>query len=101
MNTDKWGYKFLIDKKTLWEKKKLLVTSNFFFSHNVFKSCLLLMRYSEYLWNKGLTNMGKLFDTEIVYDKKQQNVFFFVLWRTCAFMNINQLQKFGNLHVQK
>ena len=22
--------------KTLWEKKKLLVTSNFFFSHNIF-----------------------------------------------------------------
>ena len=29
--------------KTLWEKEKLLVTSNLFFSHNVFKSCLLLM----------------------------------------------------------
>ena len=24
----------------LWEKEELLVTSNFFFSHNVFKSCL-------------------------------------------------------------
>ena len=24
--------------KTLWEKKKLLITSNFFFSHNVFYS---------------------------------------------------------------
>ena len=40
---DKWGYNFLIEKKTLWEKKKLLVTSNFFFSHNVFNSCMLLM----------------------------------------------------------
>ena len=29
--------------KTGWEKEKLLVMSNFFFSHNVFKSCLLLM----------------------------------------------------------
>ena len=27
----------------------------FSFSHNVFKSCLLLMRYNEYLWSKGLT----------------------------------------------
>ena len=36
-------------------KKKLLITSNFFFSHNVFKSCLLLMRQNEYIWSKGLT----------------------------------------------
>ena len=34
---------FWLSKETLWEKKKLLVTSNFFFSHNSFKSCLLLM----------------------------------------------------------
>ena len=38
------GYNFLIEWKTLREKMKFLVTSNFFFSHNVFKSCLLLMR---------------------------------------------------------
>ena len=38
----------------MWEKKKLLVTSNFFFFHNVFKSCLLLMRQNEYLWSTGL-----------------------------------------------
>ena len=25
-----------------------------FFSHNVFKSCLLLLRQNEYLWSKGL-----------------------------------------------
>ena len=30
--------------------------SNFFFSHNVFKSCLLLMHQNQYLWRKGLTN---------------------------------------------
>ena len=39
----------VIELKTLWEKEKLLVTSNFSFSHNVFKSCLLLMRQNEYL----------------------------------------------------
>ena len=38
----------------MWEKEKLLVTSNFSLSHNVFKSCLLLMRQNEYLWSKGL-----------------------------------------------
>ena len=53
-NIDKWGCTFLIEYKTLWEKEKLLVTSNFFFSHNVFKSCMLLMCLNEYLWSKGL-----------------------------------------------
>ena len=48
------GYNDLIEQKTLLEKEKLLVTSNFFFSHNVFKSCLLLMRQNDYLWSKGL-----------------------------------------------
>ena len=51
---DKWGYNHLIEQKTLREKEKLLVTSNFSFSHNVFKSCLLLMRQTQYLWSKGL-----------------------------------------------
>ena len=27
INNDKWVYNFLIEEKTLWEKKKLLVTS--------------------------------------------------------------------------
>ena len=58
-NIDKWGYNFLIEEKTLWKKKKLLVTSNFFLSRNVFKSCLLLMRQNEYLWSRGLTMMRK------------------------------------------
>ena len=43
-NVDKWGCSFLIEEKTFWEKKKLLATSSFFISHNVFKSCQLLMR---------------------------------------------------------
>ena len=46
----------LIEKQKLWEKKKLLVTSNFFFSHNVFNSWLLLVRQSEYSWSEGLTH---------------------------------------------
>ena len=52
---DKWRYSYLIEQKTLWEKKKLLITSNFFFSHNVFKSYLLFMRQNEYLWTRGLS----------------------------------------------
>ena len=46
------GYNYPTEEKTLWEKEKLLVTSNFSFSHNVFKSCLLLMGQDEYLWSK-------------------------------------------------
>ena len=57
-NMDKWRNKYLTEqKKTLWEKEKLLLTSNFFFSHNVFKSCLLLMCQNEYLWSKGLKSI--------------------------------------------
>ena len=37
------------------KKEILLVMSNFSFSHNVFKSCVLLMCQNEYLWSKGLT----------------------------------------------
>ena len=54
-NMEKWGYNYLIEQKTLWEKEKLLVTSNFSFSYIVFKSCMLLMRQIEYIWSKGLT----------------------------------------------
>ena len=55
---NKWGYNNLIQLETLWEKEKLLVKSNFSFSHNVFKSCFLLMRRIEYLWSKGLKTLG-------------------------------------------
>ena len=48
------GYSYLTELKILLEKEKLLVTSNFSFSHNVFKSRLLLMRQNEYLWSKRL-----------------------------------------------
>ena len=47
-------YNYLMEEKTLWEKEKLLVMSYLFFSHNVFNSCLLLIRHIEYLLSKGL-----------------------------------------------
>ena len=56
---DKWEYSYLIVLKTLWEKEKLLVTSNFSYSHNVFKSCLLFEHQNEYLWSKGFKYNGK------------------------------------------
>ena len=61
---DKWEYSYLIELKTLLEKEKLLVTSNFSFSHNVFKSCLLLMRQNGYLWSKGLKKKTNDLDTK-------------------------------------
>ena len=48
-------------KKTLWEKEKLLITSNLFFSHSVFKRVLLQTRKNHGLFGKGLMN-GKRTD---------------------------------------
>ena len=42
-------------KKTRWEKEKLLVTSNFSFSHSVFKRLVLPTRKNQGLFGKGLT----------------------------------------------
>ena len=44
-----------IGKKTLWEKEKLLVTSNFSFSHNVFHSYIPLVRQNVALCGNGLS----------------------------------------------
>ena len=44
--------------KTLWEKEKLLVTSNFSFSHSVFKRLLLQTRKNQSFFEKGLNTMG-------------------------------------------
>ena len=42
--------------KTLWEKEKLLVTSNFSFSCSVFKRLVLQTRKNQGLFGKGLRN---------------------------------------------
>ena len=39
---------------TLWEKEKLLVTSNFSFSHSVFKRPIQQTRKNQGLFGKGL-----------------------------------------------
>ena len=41
-------------EKTLWEKEKLLVMSNFSFSHGVFKRLELHTRKNQGLFGKGL-----------------------------------------------
>ena len=44
--------------KTLWEKEKLLVTSNFTFSLSVFKRLILLTRKKKGLFGKGLNGIS-------------------------------------------
>ena len=45
--------------KTLCEKEKLHVTSNFSFSHSVFKRLVLQKRKNQGLFGKGLTEFVK------------------------------------------
>ena len=48
-----------IGQITLWEKEKLLVTSNFSFSHSVFKRLALEIRKNQGLFRKGLKESDK------------------------------------------
>ena len=50
---DKNGVKFSKRVDKLWEKEKLLVTSNFSFSHSAFKRRLLQTRKNQGLFGKG------------------------------------------------
>ena len=50
--------------KTLWEKEKLLVTSNFSFSHSVFKRLVLQTRKNQGLFGKGLNDFERERQTE-------------------------------------
>ena len=45
-------------QKTLWEKVKLLVTSNFTFSHSVFKRLVMQTRKNQGLFGKGLNSIS-------------------------------------------
>ena len=48
--------KYYIGKKTLWEKEKLLDTSNVSFSHNVFHSYISFVCQNAVLCGSGLTH---------------------------------------------
>ena len=54
LNFMKMAESFSNGQKTVWEKEKLLVTSNFSFSHSVFKRLLLQTRKNQGLFGKGL-----------------------------------------------
>ena len=62
--------KYHLRKKTLWEKDKLLVPSNFSFSHNVFHSYISLVHQNAVLCGTGLilsqTTDFRLFRSEEV-----------------------------------
>ena len=47
------------EQKTLWEKDKLLVTSNFSFSRGVLKTFVLQTRKNKGLFGKGLNDLIK------------------------------------------
>ena len=49
----------------MWEKEKLLVTSNFSFSHDVFKKSVLQTRKNKGLLGNGLRTGGRWFDPAV------------------------------------
>ena len=51
--------KYHTGQKTLWEKEKLLVTSNFSTSHNVFRSYISSEHQIAVLWGNGFQSMGR------------------------------------------
>ena len=51
---DENGREFTEQVKTLWDKEKLLVTSNFSFSQSVFKTLVLQTRKNQGFFGKGL-----------------------------------------------
>ena len=55
-NLMKMAESFPNEWKTLWEKDKLLVTSNLSFSHSVFKRLALMLCKNQALFEKGLND---------------------------------------------
>ena len=71
-------------QKTLWEKEKLLVTSNFSFSHIVFKRLVLQTRKNQGLFGKGLI-LGK---TQVAVSTKLKNIKNFYKLSYCSHKTI-------------
>ena len=91
--------------KTLWEKEKLLASSNFSFSHNVFKRLILQIRKSRGLFGKGLnsnnTGSGKTlkmnaFENTGGKGENADNQFFLLLlqcFQTIFWVNFSEKKK--------
>ena len=61
----------------LSHKFKNLVMDNYFYSQNVFKSCLLFMRENEYPWCKGLKSSLVLRELRVIFVESINSAFFF------------------------
>ena len=59
-NSDLNGRSFTNGRKALWKNEKLLNTSNFFFSHSVFKRFALKTCKSQGLFGRSLITLGIL-----------------------------------------
>ena len=63
--------------KTLWEKEKLLDTSNFSFSHSVFKRLVLQSRKNQSLFGKGLSLLKRINPFQVLTHDNTCCCFFF------------------------
>ena len=54
--------------KTIWEKEKLLITSNFSFSHSVFKRLVMQTCKNQGLFGKGLNTFSNNRDMSKIKD---------------------------------
>ena len=68
-------------RKALWEKEKLLVTSNFFFSHSVFKRLILQTRKNQGLFGKEFkVSCLTLYHTIPIFNNLEKEAF----WKQCG-----------------
>ena len=83
--------------KTLWQKEKLLVLSNFSFCHNVFKSCLLQMLKNASSCGKRLNNKSFImfFLTLIISFVRISEIYPFPTYR--SFLTPLELASFENI----
>ena len=81
---------FLKWKKTLWEKEKLLIMSNFSFSNSVFKRLVLQTRKNQGLFEKGLTDTGLIVCHAYVIE-----CLTLTLYEATKFLDLSKLKAFA------
>ena len=103
--------KYHIGYKTLWEKEKLLVTSNFSFSHNVFHSYISIVHQNTVSCGNGLITslwkvyLYKIYDTlslkkgltaSLLYTKQVTTQCYWAISLFNNFLNIDSLISTSN-----
>ena len=83
---------YLKEWKTLWQKELLLIMSNFFFCHNVFKSCLLQRCQKASTFGKRLTKLKNVFQ---LYCVSSSPIIFSWLYHTIQ----NSYQANGSVYI--